>query len=472
MTRVLLTHSFYLCHDRKQEQRMKPYPPLATLVAAAVARRAGYEVHLFDAMLSSGVDEFDAELHAVQPDVVAVLEDNFNYVTKMCTTTMRAAGTGMVASAAAAGAQVVVNGSDASDVPAAYLQAGADAVIVGETERALPEVLAALVAGRDLHGIDGLVLPDGRGGFVRNRPRPPLDDLDSLPLPAWDLLDRERYRAAWRGAHGRLSWNMVASRGCPLQCAWCAKPLYGDHYALRGTNAVAEEMERLQAEVGPDHIWFADDIFGLRPGWIVELADELEHRGVRIPFTVQSRVDLMTPEVCSALARAGAEEVWLGVESGAQSVLDGMNKGTTVEQAQSATRELRRCGVRPSWFLQLGFPNEGWADILATRDLVRELEPHDVGVSVCYPLPGTAFYEQVASQLGGRANWTDSSDLAMLFNGPFPTAIYRRVRDLLHEEAEVARRSPDERSAHRARLDRKWLELEQDAGTRGATAPG
>lgn len=428
---------------------MKPYPPLATLIAASLARDAGYDVALFDAMLSAGEDEFEEALAVRRPDVVAILEDNFNFLTKMCTTRMREAGLRMTAAAKAAGARVFVNGSDATDHPELYLAAGADAVILGEAEVTFLSLLEAFSSpdSRDLGEIPGLALAGVTGPF-KTRPRPFVEDLDALPLPAWDLVDASRYRRAWTHAHGRLSWNVVTTRGCPFHCNWCAKPLYGVRYAQRSPAHVADELLALSEQVTPDHVWFADDIFGLTPRWIERFSEELERRAVRIPFTMQSRVDLMTPSAVDALARAGAEEVWMGVESGSQRVLDAMEKGTKVEQIGAATRELRKHGIKAAWFLQLGYPGEEWEDVLLTRDLLRAERPDDVGVSVSYPLPGTGFYERVKDLLGKQTNWADSDDLAMMFQGTFSGVFYKRIRDLLHEEVRT-----------RVASDEEWLRL-------------
>jgi anaerobic magnesium-protoporphyrin IX monomethyl ester cyclase len=299
----------------------------------------------------------------------------------------------------------------------------------------------------------------------RTEPRPSIRDLDALPFPAWDLVDVPQYRAAWTAAHGRLSWNMVTSRGCPYGCNWCAKPLFGRGYAQRSPANVADELRSLRESVGPDHVWFADDIFGLVPGWIETFADSVVSRGAVTPFAIQSRVNLMTPGAVEALARAGCEEVWLGVESGSQQILDAMDKGTTVAQAREATRCLKAHGIRACWFIQLGYPGEAWPEILLTRDLIREEQPNDIGVSVAYPLPGTEFYRRVEQQLGTRRHWRTSGDLAMLFQGTYSTQFYRAVRDLLHDEA-----APGV-SARRPALDQRWAELARREAECRSSAP-
>jgi anaerobic magnesium-protoporphyrin IX monomethyl ester cyclase len=462
---LLFAHSYFLRYDEKQTRKMKPYPPLGTLIAAAVARRRGFDVHLFDAMLASGVEEFEGELDQVRPRIVAVLEDDFNFLTKMCTLRMRRAALEMIGAARDRGCRVVVNGADAIDHPELYLEAGAHAVIMGEVETTLIELVEVWTADpdRDLGGVAGLCLPSSvrrgpslngaRSSLRRTGVRARIDDLDLLPTPAWDLVDVERYRAAWTTAHGRMSWNMVTSRGCPYGCNWCAKPVYGRRYAQRSATKVAAELAELRDHAAPDHVWFADDIFGLTPDWIEEFAREVTRLDARTPFTIQSRVNLMTPRAVAALREAGAEEVWLGVESGSQRVLDAMEKGSRVEQAAAATRTLQDHGIRACWFVQLGYLGEGWEDILLTRDLIRAERPDEIGVSVSYPLPGTPFHSIVRDQMRSKHNWEQTDDLEMLFHGTFTTDFYRRVRNLLHDEVDAMR-------AGVVPSDDPWTELE------------
>ena len=433
---ILLAHSYFLRDDAKQFARMKPYPPLATLLSAAVLRGQGHEVALFDAMLADGMGDFRAMLAATDPSVVAIVEDTFNYITKMCTVRLREATLEMIAAARARGCRVLVNGSDATDHPGRYLDAGADAVVLGEGEATLADAAAVLRADAraSLADVAGLALHDAEGALTMTAPRAGARDLDALPLPAWDLVDAEAYRRAWQRAHGRLSWNMVTSRGCPYGCNWCAKPVFGRRYAQRSAASVAEEMHRLKRDIRPGHVWFADDIFGLTARWIGDFATELRARDASIPFMIQCRADLVTPPVARALAQAGCEEVWMGVESGSQRILDAMDKGTTITEVRAATSALKSNRIRACWFLQLGYPGEQWEDVLATRDIVRELRPDDVGVSVAYPLPGTKFHAAVQQQLGAQHNWEETGDLAMLFQGTYTTAFYRRIRDALHAE--------------------------------------
>jgi anaerobic magnesium-protoporphyrin IX monomethyl ester cyclase len=469
MLSILLGHSYFLRLDPKQWQRAKPYPPLATLQVAARLRALGHRVDFFDAMLADGVGEYERQLHGLEPQVVLLYEDNYNFLTKMCLERMREAACRMVALARHAGARVIVAGSDATDEPKAYLGAGADAVLAGEGIEALETLLERLderpsIGCADLiEGVAGVVIGGSEGGS-RRRTRiaiPPARG--ELPAPAWDLIDVARYRDVWRRAHGRFSLNMAASRGCSFRCAWCAKPIWGNQYLQRPAAEVAAEMTHIKREIAPDHIWFADDIFGFRVDWVQEFAQALAASGGAIPFTIQTRADLISERMAAALRAAGCQEAWLGAESGSQRVLDSMNKGIRVAEVHAARKRLGAAGIRVGFFIQLGYLGEELPDILATRELIETARPDDVGVSVAYPLPGTKFHDLVRAQLGEKTHWRASGDLAMMFQGTYTSPFYREVRDLLHEEVRLApesialRSSAQERARHS--LQRRWEHL-------------
>jgi len=436
---VLLTHSYHLFYDRKQTRKAQPYPPLGTLYAAATLRNSGISVAVFDTMLNDPGKEFEAALAQHRPALVVVYEDNFNFLSKMCLTRMREVAFEILAASQKAGATVLVNGSDASDHAEDYLRNGFRCVLLGEAEFTLLETVRELLRNKRaaLGGIDGLAyLSPATGKVVRTAKRSQVRQLDTLPFPARDLINTGQYRDTWKSAHGYFSLNIVASRGCPYRCNWCAKPIYGDTFSVRSPRSVAEEMRQLKYEYGAEHLWFADDIFGLQAKWVLEFADAVETLNAAVPFKMQSRVDLMTPATTAALRRAGCAEVWMGVESGSQKILNAMEKGIRVEQVVKARSNLREDGIRACYFLQFGYPSETWEDIQSTIDLVRDTRPDDIGVSVAYPLPGTKFFKQVRAQLGTKTNWSDSEDLSMMFQGTYTGEFYRALHDALHAEVD------------------------------------
>ena len=463
MLSVLVCHAYFLRLDPKQLDRAKPYPPLATLQVAALLRSAGHRVALFDAMLCESLGEYEQRLRDSAPELVVLYEDNYNFLTKMCLATMRRAACQMIAKARRRGARVIVAGSDASDAPEVYLGAGADAVLLGEGLTSLMQLTARLDQARDCEAaLLATGLPDVAHRDCAHPVRSPHRVRGTATrqpeLPAWDLIDIDRYRAVWRAAHGYFSLNMAASRGCSFRCAWCAKPIWGNQYLQRAAGEVAAELAHLKRCFAPDHVWFADDIFGFRTEWVREFAVALRRLGGGVPFTIQSRADLMSGRMVAALAEAGCCEVWLGAESGSQRVLDAMNKGIRVEEIHTARARLSVRGIRVGFFIQLGYLGEELEDIVATRELLASARPDDVGVSVAYPLPGTRFHELVKAQLGAKTHWQASDDLAMMFRGTFTSDFYRAVRNLLHEQVRLAHLPPAVELAQRIQAGRALAE--------------
>ncbi|MGA7670637.1 MAG: radical SAM protein, partial [Nitrolancea sp.] len=438
MNGVLFGQSYFLRFDPKLWDAMQPYPPLGTLYAASYVRERGYNVSLFDAMLADSEEEWLREIERERPRYAVLFEDNFNYLSKMCLLRMREAAFTMLEMARRFDCTVIVCGADASDHTEAYLDRGAHYVIYGEGEQTLGELLDSLTGRSDqpCSSILGLAyLDEDSNELVVTPRRPDLKDLDSLPFPAWDLVDIPRYQQIWRERHGYYSMNLVTTRGCPFHCNWCAKPIWGQRYNARSPENVAAEMKWLKETFEPDHIWFVDDIMGLKPGWIDRFADEVERLDARIPFKCLNRVDLLLRgQTISALKRGGARTVWVGAESGSQKILDAMEKGTRVEQIHEASRRLHEAGIEVGFFLQFGYPGESLDDIEATFEMVRQCRPDDIGMSVSYPLPGTPFHERVRHELGVKQNWLDSNDLAMLYRGPYSTEFYRQLHTVLHKE--------------------------------------
>ncbi len=431
--RVLFSHSYFLRFDPKQWAQGKPYAPLGTLYAAALLRDSGYEVELFDTMFCRAPQEISAPLQKHQPDIFVLCDDGFNYLTKMCLTNMREAAFVMMKLAKAAGCRVVVSSSDSTDRFSEYLSEGADFVILGEPEQTLLELADHLTMGDDsCETIAGIAFTNG-DRVVRNKPRPVLKDLDALPDPAWDLVDLAPYREAWKKSSGYFSMNMNTTRGCPFKCNWCAKPIYGNRYNSRSPERVVNEIKLLTRHFGAEHIWFCDDIFGLKPGWVARFSELMQKEQLTVRFKIQSRADLLSEEdAVRLLATAGCETVWIGAESGSQKVLDAMDKGITLQQIRGATEQMKRYGISPCFFIQFGYPGENREDIARTISMITGLLPDQIGISVSYPLPGTPFYDRVRSELLQKSNWTDSDEMVLMFTNTFPPAFYKQLHQYVH----------------------------------------
>jgi hypothetical protein len=150
----------------------------------------------------------------------------------------------------------------------------------------------------------------------------------------------------------------------------------------------------------------------------------------------------------------------MGVESGSQKILDAMEKNLKVEIVPKVRERLARAGIRACYFLQFGYPGEGWTEIQQTIDLVRRTRPDDIGVSVSYPLPNTRFYERVRHQLGTKRNWHDSDDLCATFTAAYQNGFYLALRDALHYEVNGWRGGAQGLSGASEQLWRRVAELE------------
>jgi len=430
--KVLFTHSYFLQFDPKQFETAQPYPPLGTLYAMAYLRDKGYEVKLHDTMFCSSASEIIPLLDEFKPDVLISYDDGFNYLTKMCLTNMREACFEMQQLAKDRGCYVITSSSDAADHFEKYLEHGADAIAIGEGEQTILELCEAVKNKTAIDSINGLAFVKA-DRIIKTEKRSVLKDLDQLPAPAWDLIDIEPYKKMWIDRWGYFSLNFVTTRGCPYKCNWCAKPIYGNRYNSHSPENIVKHIKHWQTKFGFTHVWFADDIFGLKPGWLKQFAEAVGKEGLKIRYKIQSRADLLVEEnTVKYLAESGCETVWMGAESGSQKILDAMDKGTTVEQIKEARALLKQYHIQSAFFLQFGYLGETIEDIQKTIQLLKETMPDEIGISVSYPLPGTGFHDKVKKDLGSKTNWTDSDEMKLMFKNTYSPEFYKVLYRLVH----------------------------------------
>lgn len=437
MLSILVGHSYFLRLDQKQWARAKPYPPLATLQVAQSLREAGHDVRLFDAMLAEGTQDYDNQLQRDRPHLALFYEDNFSFSNKMFLGKMRAAACRMIANARQAGARVIAAGADAAAAPQAYLAAGAEVVLIGEGLATLRALVARLDARPDLAGSEltaglaGMALRiDGQVSIVKFRALPPSPHEPTRA--AWDLIDIERYRTFWRASHSFFGLNITASRGCSLRRNWDAKPNWGDRYLQRPADETAAEMTFVKQNFKPDHIWFTDDIFAFRVDWVADFAAAVHASGGSVPFTIQTRADLVSTAMVRALKYADCREVWIAAECGSQRLLEGAQRRTPGADIPAARTQLAAQNIRVGLFIQLGYLGEELADILAMRALLDSTRPDDVEIDV-------------------------------MFDGIYAPVFYGAVYDLMHDQICIEnlhrhRRAVDYRRERRS-LVRRWTHL-------------
>ena len=193
MLDILFSHSYYYPLDKKQWQNKSPYPPLGTIYAASLMRENNFSVSLFDTNLRDNPFDIEKEIQEKKPSFLVIYDDGFNYLTKMCLTNMREAAFEMISIGKKYNCIVIVNSSDSTDHYKKYLDADADFVIQGEGEITLKELINTLTTNGDVSEINGLVFKNGDETII-NPKRAVLNNLDELPLPAWDLVDIDAYK--------------------------------------------------------------------------------------------------------------------------------------------------------------------------------------------------------------------------------------------------------------------------------------
>jgi len=428
---VLLAHGYFLAEDEKELQIMRPYPPLGLMYLSSYLRRAGIGVELFDTTLLSRAALY-ARLAQGAPSVLGLYT---NLIT-------RPSIIAIVAEAKRLGWRVVLGGPESANYPVAYLGSGADAVVLGEGEVTLVELLTRLSerGPHALHGIPGVVFTDEHGAVIENQPREQIGDLDALPWPDRRSIDIRRYMDLWRTHHGASSITMITARGCPYRCRWCSHAVFGFTHRRRGVADCADELEWIRDTYAPDQVWYADDVFAIHPHWLLEYAQELKRRGVRLPFETISRADrLLRDDVLTTLADMGCYRLWIGSESGSQRILDAMSRGVTVEQVRHACHAARQHGIQTGMFLMWGYEGETLEDIEATVEHVARALPDVFLTTLAYPIKGTPYFETVADRVTLDRAWCDASDRDYRIAGRRDRDYYRHADRWLQQRVAAAR---------------------------------
>lgn len=412
---ILLTHGYFISEDAHEQKVMKPYPPLGVLYLSSHLKARGFDVGLYDTTFSNK-ESFRAYILAQRPPVVGIYT---NLMTKLNVLPM-------IGWCKEAGAHVVVGGPEPPHYADRFLDHGADAVVVGEGEVTLEEIVPALakLGPHRLHDIPGVVFRDESGATVRNASRPQLKDLDAQPFPDREAIDLQAYIDTWRTHHGLGSVSLITARGCPYTCKWCSHTVFGNTHRRRSPENVVAEIEQIVERYNPDQVWYADDVFTIHRSWFLKYASLLQERGIKKPFECISRADRLDAEVIEALSGMGCYRLWIGAESGSQRVLDAMTRKTRVEDVQEKTRMLQKAGIQTGMFIMLGYEGEELSDIEATVDHLKKSNPDLFLTTVAYPIKGTPYYSEVESRVVETLPWDERTDRDLTVAGRHSKKFY------------------------------------------------
>jgi len=423
MMRLLLTHAYFLAEDPKEQQTMKPYPPLGLLYLSSHLRSHGYEAEIYDSTFGSRQELF----HLLDKGPAGVLGIYGNLMT-------RANVLAIAERARTAGWLVMLGGPEPSNYPREYLSAGAALIVAGEGEIAVERLLRSGFDDKLWPSIPGLIFPSDDGEPFNTGPAELLTNLDAQPWPDRERIDMGRYLDTWRFHHGMGSISVITARGCPYRCNWCSHSVFGHTHRRRSPKAVVDEIEWAIGRYSPEMLWIADDVFTIHHGWLTDYAAEMKRRGIRIPFECITRADRMNEKVAGLLAELSCMRVWIGSESGSQRILDAMERGVTVEQVQKAVVLARQNGIKTGMFLMWGYDGEELSDVEATVDHVKKCRPDVFLTTISYPIKGTPYFKKVSRQLVSIQPWSQSTDRDFAVAGRHSRTFYRHADELLRRE--------------------------------------
>jgi len=237
--------------------------------------------------------------------------------------------------------------------------------------------------------------------------RPFISNLDSLPFPAFHLLPITKYRP--HPPHGRQlpSIPIVTSRGCPYRCIYCSKSVFGGKYRASSPTYIADEIEYLMDKFNVREITFYDDVFTLNKKRVIAICEELERRRIEIPWTCETRVNLVNEELVEKMKKAGCYMIAYGVESGTQEILDNLKKDITLEQATRAFELTHKIGIQTIAYFMIGSPGETAETIEETIKFAKKLDPDFVQFSITTPFPGTELCDLAVKEGMASKDWDD-----------------------------------------------------------------
>jgi anaerobic magnesium-protoporphyrin IX monomethyl ester cyclase len=271
-----------------------------------------------------------------------------------------------------------------------------DVVVRGEGESAMREIVHALEAGEDLGAVPGLARGTPQR-LVLSEDRPLVKDLDALPFPARDLFPNARYIRQGRRLSGFSVTTVTSTRGCPYACEFCSNVIFGGSYRERSVENVVDEIEEALA-LGYDGISFTDDVFTMKPARVRCFCQEVLRRGLRFGWECLGRVDAMDEQLAGEMKKAGCKRIFFGIESANDAVLELMNKKITSAQAWNAVHAAHNAGVSVGAFFILFYPGETDDTVLETLRFAASLPLDYLGLSMPYPLPGTALARRVSDR--------------------------------------------------------------------------
>jgi radical SAM superfamily enzyme YgiQ (UPF0313 family) len=366
------------------------YPPLGLAYIAAVAEEAGHNVKVVDCeALEYDYSDLYKVIEKYKPDVLGM--------TTFCTVMDRVYKIAEKTKKICNNCSVVLGGVQTTIEPMPSLKRkDVDFIIYGEGEVTFVEFLKEMqkpAEQRELSKIKGLFWKDTSGKILMNEKRELIQDLDALPFPARHLFPMEKYHGS-ANLRGKKVLNIMTSRGCPFNCSYCSSHLsFGKTHRFRSAKDVVAEMKELNDEYGCDSIQFYDESFTMNRNRVIELCKEIKKSKLHIPWTCFTRVNLVDQQMLNIMADSGCYQIFYGIESGVQRLLNLIRKGITLEQSKKALKMTRKAGIESMASLMLAIPTETEEESWQTVNFAIEIDPDYAQWLKTTPFPGNDLYE-------------------------------------------------------------------------------
>ena len=423
---IILTHTYYLFEDEKEQSIMRPYAPLGLLYISAYLNENKVENHLYDYTFYSKADQLQF-IEEKQPKAIAIYA---NLMTKINVIELvKILNTDEMYGFP----KIILGGPDITYNLENYLNTGVDFLIIGEGEQTTLELYQAIVNNQDYSEIHGIVYIEN-GEIKKNPPRMRMKSLKDLPLPNRAAIPVDKYLETWKTHHGQSSMTVSTMRGCPYTCKWCSTAVYGHSYRRRPPNMVAAELKMLKDTYNPDAIWFVDDVFSVSYKWIELFHEEVLKQDAIIPFECITRAERLNDHILQLLKEAGCFRIWIGAESGSQKIIDAMDRRVDVNVVKEAIQKTNALGIETGTFIMVGYPGEDEEDIKETIDYLKAADPTHFTITVAYPIKGTSLYNEVEDKITIQPEWDTSTDRDIDFTRTYSRKFYDfAVRRIVNE---------------------------------------
>ena len=417
MSRVALVYPYF----RTRSATELLFPPLGVASLASQLHRLGIEAKIFDCTFAS-FEEIQGQLIAYQPEVVGI----YSMVT-LSRNTFRLAA---MVRANLPDSLLVAGGPLPSLYPERY-GAAFDVVFRGEVDLSFPRFCRDFLDQKISRGRLGeLPLEKYEGLFIQQddvQVANPLihyleKELDSFPVPYRADFDHRAYQNVWSQQDGTKTTSILTTLGCPFNCDFCSRPIFGNLFRRRNLDLVFEEIEQIQ-QLGYNGLWIADDNFTLDNGYLKEFCERMAGR--KMSWSCLSRVTGINAEIATVMKEAGCRRVYLGLETGNPDTLKLMNKKATFEEGRDAVHIFHDSGIEVAAFFIVGYPGETISSVEDTFRYALELPLEAISFNVPYPLPGSKLFERV-SQLDQNKDWNEENEVTFIYKSEFDADWLRR----------------------------------------------